>query len=246
MAQAGISANRLELSADRRRGGAREVDRPQDRHRGDGGRDPEGREIALRRPRTTSAARSTRRPARPSSPACWQVVESVENDFDPGHARRRAGAATPRPRSATSSPSRCRPSISAAWPPRTPSRSSCRRCARPSASASYSEYKDRIGEIVNGTVKRVEYGNVIVDLGRAEGIIRRDEMIPRENVRSATASAPTSTTCAASSAVRRSSSPAPGPSSCRSCSPRRCRRSTTASSRSSRWRAIRAPAPRSP
>jgi N utilization substance protein A len=47
----------------------------------------------------------------------------------------------------------------------------------------HNEYKDRIGEIVNGTVKRVEYGNVIIDLGRAEGIIRRDEMIPRENVR---------------------------------------------------------------
>src|SRR5919204_2164240 len=47
----------------------------------------------------------------------------------------------------------------------------------------YNEYKDRMGEIGNGTVKRVEYGNVIVDLGRAEGIIRRDEMIPRENVR---------------------------------------------------------------
>lgn len=47
----------------------------------------------------------------------------------------------------------------------------------------YNEYKDRVGEIANGTVKRVEYGNVIVDLGRAEGIIRRDEMIPRENVR---------------------------------------------------------------
>jgi N utilization substance protein A len=47
----------------------------------------------------------------------------------------------------------------------------------------FNEYKDRIGEIVNGTVKRVEYGNVIVDLGRAEGIVRRDEMIPRENVR---------------------------------------------------------------
>ena len=44
----------------------------------------------------------------------------------------------------------------------------------------YDEYKDRIGEIVNGTVKRVEYGNVIVDLGRGEAIIRRDEMIPRE------------------------------------------------------------------
>jgi N utilization substance protein A len=47
----------------------------------------------------------------------------------------------------------------------------------------FAEYKDRVGEISNGTVKRVEYGNVIVDLGKAEGIIRRDEMIPRENVR---------------------------------------------------------------
>ena len=47
----------------------------------------------------------------------------------------------------------------------------------------HNEYKDRMGDIANGTVKRVEYGNVIVDLGRAEGIIRRDEMIPRENVR---------------------------------------------------------------
>jgi transcription termination/antitermination protein NusA len=44
----------------------------------------------------------------------------------------------------------------------------------------FGEYKDRVGEIINGTVKRVEYGNVIVDLGRAEGVIRRDEMIPRE------------------------------------------------------------------
>ncbi len=47
----------------------------------------------------------------------------------------------------------------------------------------FGEYKDRVGEIVNGSVKRAEYGNVIVDLGKAEGIIRRDEMIPRENVR---------------------------------------------------------------
>jgi N utilization substance protein A len=47
----------------------------------------------------------------------------------------------------------------------------------------YEDFKDRIGEIVNGTVKRVEYGNVIVDLGRAEAIIRRDELIPRENFR---------------------------------------------------------------
>ena len=39
----------------------------------------------------------------------------------------------------------------------------------------YDEYKDRIGEIVHGVVKRVEYGNVIVDLGRGEAIVRRDE-----------------------------------------------------------------------
>ncbi|MBO9671571.1 MAG: transcription termination/antitermination protein NusA, partial [Sphingobium sp.] len=44
----------------------------------------------------------------------------------------------------------------------------------------YEEYINRVGEIVNGTVKRVEYGNVIVDLGRGEAIIRRDELIPRE------------------------------------------------------------------
>ncbi|MDC0073604.1 transcription termination factor NusA [Alphaproteobacteria bacterium] len=47
----------------------------------------------------------------------------------------------------------------------------------------YEEYKDRIEEIANGVVKRVEYGNVTVDLGRAEAIIRRDELLPRENFR---------------------------------------------------------------
>ncbi len=45
----------------------------------------------------------------------------------------------------------------------------------------YEEFKDRVGEIVNGVVKRVEYGNIIVDLGRGEGIVRRDQAIPREN-----------------------------------------------------------------
>ena len=45
----------------------------------------------------------------------------------------------------------------------------------------FAEFKDRIGEIVNGLVKRVEYGNVIVDLNRAEAMLRRDESIPREH-----------------------------------------------------------------
>jgi N utilization substance protein A len=47
----------------------------------------------------------------------------------------------------------------------------------------YLEFKDRVGEIVNGLVKRVEFGNVVVDLGRAEAIARRDELLPRESFR---------------------------------------------------------------
>ncbi len=47
----------------------------------------------------------------------------------------------------------------------------------------YDEYKDRVGEIINGIVKRVEYGHIIVDLGRAEGVIRREQALPRENVK---------------------------------------------------------------
>jgi len=47
----------------------------------------------------------------------------------------------------------------------------------------YLEYKDRVGEIINGIVKRVEYGHIIVDLGRAEGVIRREQALPRENVK---------------------------------------------------------------
>ncbi|MEE8532422.1 MAG: transcription termination factor NusA [Alphaproteobacteria bacterium] len=45
----------------------------------------------------------------------------------------------------------------------------------------YDEYKDRVSEIVNGLVKRVEYGNVMVDLGRGEALLRRDELLPRES-----------------------------------------------------------------
>ena len=44
----------------------------------------------------------------------------------------------------------------------------------------YEEYKEKVGTIVNGTVKRVEFGNVILDIGKAEAILRRDEIIPRE------------------------------------------------------------------
>ncbi len=47
----------------------------------------------------------------------------------------------------------------------------------------FDEYKDRVGEIVNGIVKRTEFGNIILDLGKAEGVIRKDQTIPRESLR---------------------------------------------------------------
>ena len=47
----------------------------------------------------------------------------------------------------------------------------------------YEEYKDKVGQIINGQVKRVEYGNVIVDLGRAEAVLKRDQLIRREVMR---------------------------------------------------------------
>jgi N utilization substance protein A len=47
----------------------------------------------------------------------------------------------------------------------------------------YDEFKDRVGEIINGLVKRTEYGNLMVELGRAEALLRRDELIPRESFR---------------------------------------------------------------
>jgi len=48
----------------------------------------------------------------------------------------------------------------------------------------YEEFKDRVGQIINGLVKRIEYGNVIVDVGRGEAILRRDQLINRETFRS--------------------------------------------------------------
>ena len=216
-----------------------------DRHRGDGGCDPEGGALALRR--------GDRHPRR----------DRPEDRRDALHAPAGGGrdrSRTTRRRSRVDEARERNPDaqvgdfIAEPLPPfdfgRIAAQSAkqviVQKVREAERDRQYDEYKDRIGEIVNGTVKRVEYGNVIVDLGRGEGIIRRDEMIPRETFRSATASAPMSTTCAASSAARRSSCRAPIRSSWRSSSRRKCRRSMTASSRSSRSPAIRARAPRSP
>lgn len=47
----------------------------------------------------------------------------------------------------------------------------------------FTEFKDRVGEMINGIVKRSEYGNTTIDLGRAEALLRRDESLPRENLK---------------------------------------------------------------
>ncbi len=47
----------------------------------------------------------------------------------------------------------------------------------------YNEYKDRVGEVISGTIRRNEYGNYVVDIGRCEALLHRDECIPRENFR---------------------------------------------------------------
>ncbi len=50
-------------------------------------------------------------------------------------------------------------------------------------SKQFAEFKDRVGEVINGVVKRTEYGNLMVEVGRAEALLRRDELIPRESFR---------------------------------------------------------------
>ena len=111
----------------------------------------------------------------------------------------------------------------------------------------YDEFKDRVGEIINGVVKRTEYGNLMVELGRAEALLRRDELIPRESFRNGdrvrayiydVREEPRGPQIFLSAAPTRPSWP--------SCSRRKCRRSTTASSRSRRSPATRAAAPRWP
>jgi N utilization substance protein A len=172
------------------------------------------------------------------------VVEAVENPSNQITWTRHVSAIQPR-RSATRSRILCRRSNTAASPHNRPSRLSSEG-ARGGARPAVREYKDRIGDIVNGIVKRVEYGNVVVDLGRGEAIVRRDEMLPREVFRNGDRSAPISTTFGANRAARRSSCRARIRNSLPNCSRRRCRKSTTASLKSRPSPAIQDPAPKSP
>jgi N utilization substance protein A len=108
-----------------------------------------------------------------------EVVESVENDsvqIDLEDARRRNPAAQPGDFVAETLPPMDFGRIAA----QSAKQVIVQKVREAERDRQYDEFKDRIGDIVNGLVKRVEYGNVMVDLGRAEAILRRDEILPRE------------------------------------------------------------------
>ena len=143
----------------------------------------EGGALALRQ-RDRSPRRD--RSARPASCRLSRhmlVVDAVENDADQISARRRASAATRPRRSATTIAEPLPPLDFGRIAAQSAKQVIVQKVREAERDRQYEEYKDRIGEIVNGIVKRVEYGNVVVDLGRGEAIVRRDEMIPRETFR---------------------------------------------------------------
>ena len=178
----GYQRQSARAAADRGRCRAREVDRSQDRHSGDGGRDPEGGQVALR------AENDIR---------CEIDAKTGETRLVAGRDGRRDRRERQHADQSGEDAQGASPTLQIGdkfveqLPPLDFGRVAAQNAKQvivqkvrdAERERQYGEYKDRIGEIANGTVKRVEYGNVIVDLGRAEGIIRRDEMIPRENVR---------------------------------------------------------------
>lgn len=110
----------------------------------------------------------------------------------------------------------------------------------------FEEFEHRVGEVINGLVKRVEFGNVTVDLGRGEAVLRREESIPARCSAPATASAPISMMYAASAPARRCSCPARIRNSWPSSSRRKCRKSTMVSSKSALLPVTRVRARKSP
>ena len=175
----GRQRQQARTAADRRRGRPRKVDRPRHRDRRDGRRDRQGGALALRqRDRSARRDRSEDRRAAAVAPHAGGRAgrESVEPDQ---RSKTRAGAIRPR-RSATPSPTPLPPLEYGRIAAQSAKQVIVQKVREAERDRQYQEYKDRIGDIVNGIVKRVEYGNVVVDLGRGEAIVRRDEMLPRE------------------------------------------------------------------
>ena len=133
-------------------------------------------------PRTTSAPRSIRKTGETRLNRLLLVVEKVENEateISLAEAQRRNPAATVGDYIAEPLPPIDFGRIAA----QNAKQVIVQKVRDAERERMYDEYKDRIGEIVHGSVKRVEYGNVIVDLGRGEAIVRRDETLPRETFR---------------------------------------------------------------
>ena len=127
----------------------------------------------------TCTPRSSRRPAISNSPATcwwWRTVENPSNQITLEDARKRHPAAQVGDTIADPLPPLEYGRIAA----QSAKQVIVQKVREAERDRQYAEYKDRIGDIVNGIVKRVEYGNVVVDLGRGEAIVRRDEMLPRE------------------------------------------------------------------
>jgi N utilization substance protein A len=108
----------------------------------------------------------------------------------------------------------------------------------------YEEFKDRAGTIINALVKREEYGNVIVDVGSGEAVLRRNEKIGRESYRPNDRIVATSRTFVANSVARRFSLAVLRPSSWQSCSKWKFLKSMMASLRSRQLPVIPVRAPR--
>ena len=85
-----------------------------------------------------------------------------------------------RPKSATKSKRKSRRPASAASPRNTPSRRSCRKSGRRKRRCIFTEFKDRVGDIVSGTVRRFERSDVILDLGKYEALLPNRERVPTE------------------------------------------------------------------
>ena len=139
----------------------------------------EGRALALRqRDRGPCRDRSEDRRAAARRATCWwsSTVENPSNQISLEDARRRNPAAQVGDTIADTLPPLEYGRIAA----QSAKQVIVQKVREAERDRQYQEYKDRIGDIVNGIVKRVEYGNVVVDLGRGEAIVRRDEMLPRE------------------------------------------------------------------
>ncbi len=240
----GSQRQQARIAADRRCGRARKVDRQVDRHRRDGRRDPEGGALALR-PGDQHPRRHQPEHRRDEAAAADGSGRDSVEDYGRQIALSSARERNPDAEVGDFIAEQLPPMDFGRIAAQSAKQVIVQKVREAERDRQFDEYKDRIGEIVNGTVKRVEYGNVIVDLGRGEAIIRRDELIPRENFKYGDRVRAYVYDVGANSAARRSSCRARIRSSWPSSSPWKCRRSTTASSRSSRSPAIRAAAPRS-